>query len=486
MSDSTQNYPAPIPYLSASGKPNTDFRGISAVLILAIVAAVSAGLFVCAHWSIVLVGGTAVLALSVVESEAFLSFVILSMPFAWLLDGHNVLLAMHAVVVVGFFSGRLLRGNAVISQLLRPAISRASLLFLCATAIPLALISQGLTLDSARALYELATYIGFYFVVLAWVDSRQRMRKVLWLLLWSTLATAIFAVYQQIIGGFSPLWLYLNPPDEYTVPWAGRSPSFLGHPNSLAFYLGLALPFALACYIRGHGQWKKLGGWTLGLGFLALLSTQSVGGILAFVCILVLAIFYFARNRSKALAYFAGICGLVGLLYLLKPILNPTHTEDSLGADVVMRLLLWDTAWNFFAHSPVMGVGWGNFVRLYGSEFSSSSSMAPPAGVFEVHNIYLQLLAETGLVGFMTFFYLVVRSWREATQLMRSSLDSLDVASAFGVLGALLSLLVHGAIDVPFFAQSGILFWVVLALLTASVRLKNNARVIHDHPVGAL
>jgi putative inorganic carbon (HCO3(-)) transporter len=482
MQESTQNYPTPIPYFSASGKPNTAFRGISAVLILAIVAAVLAGLFVWAHWSIVLVGGTAVLALSALESEAFLLLVIFSMPLAWLLDGHNVLLAMHAVVVVGFFLGRLMRGTAV-SQLFRPAISRASLLFLCATAIPLVLIPQGLTLDSARALYELATYIGFYFVVLAWVDSRQRMRKVLWLLLLSTAVTALFAIYQQIIGGYSSLWLFLMPPDAVDMPWSGRSTSFLGHPNSLAFYLGMILPFALGCYVRGKGKWKKLGGWTLGLGFLALLTTQGVGGILAFVSTLALAILYFSQNRRKATGYLIGICLLAGSLYLLGPVLNPSHTEETIGSDMVIRLLLWSTAWNAFAHSPLLGVGWGNFVRLYGADPSLFSSSLP-ATAFEVHNVYLQLLAETGVVGFAAFSYLIVQSWRQARRLMSSSADFVDIALAFGVLGALLSLLVHGLIDVPFFAQSGTLLWVLLALLLAGGRLQQNQDVLHEHSSG--
>ena len=125
-----------------------------------------------------------------------------------------------------------------------------------------------------------------------------------------------------------------------------------------------------------------------------------------------------------------------------------------------------------------MGVGWGNFVLLYGSDLSSFSALIPP-GVFEVHNIYLQLLAETGLVGFVAFFYLVVQSWRQARRQLRSSLDFLDAALAFGVLGALLSVLVHGFVDFLFQVspQFGTLFWVLLALLVASAELQGKSAV---------
>jgi putative inorganic carbon (HCO3(-)) transporter len=318
----------------------------------------------------------------------------------------------------------------------------------------------------------LITFVGFYFVILAWVDSPQRMRKVLWTLLISTLATSVFAVLQQLIGGYTSLWLYLNPQDEYPEPWAGRSTSFLSHPNTLACYLNLVLPFALACCLLARGKWKKLGWWTLGLGILALLSSQSVGGLVAFASILVLAIFTFAGSRKQKGTLLAGLVAAVSVLYLLKSILNPVHTSEMVGFDAFSRLLLWGIAWNSFIHSPVVGVGWGGFSGLYGSELTSFSAWMP-AGVSEVHNIYLQLLAETGLVGATAFFWLVVHSWRQARIQLRRASDSIDSALAFGVLGGLLSVLVHGFVDVPFRPQPGTLFWVLLALLVASIRMRS-------------
>lgn len=475
MGDNTQDCPFPSPRLPVSGVPLKSFGGYKSALALGMAASGVAALLICAHWSIALVGAAAVLVLSAMESEPFLLLVIFLTPIGWVLQvdmpARNVPLALHSLVVVGFFAGRLWRGQARIGHLFHPAVSRASLLFLCAAVAPTTLGKGELTHEFGQAVYALATYVGFYFVVLAWVDSWERIRKVLWAVLFSTVGAAVFAVYQEIVGGYTSLWLYLNPESENSGLWTGRSTSFLGHPNHLASYLNLVLPFALACYVLGRGKWKKLGGWTAGLGSLALLSSQSVGGLLAFVSILVLAVFCFARSRKKRLALLVGICIAVCMLYLLKNVLNPTHTEEVLGTDAVTRLLLWGTAWNLFMHSPVMGVGWGNFAGRYGSDLSSFSTLIPP-GVFEVHNIYLQLLAETGLVGFVAFFYLVVQSWRQARCQLHSSLDFLDKALAFGVLGALLSLLVHGFLDVPFVAQFGTLFWVLLALLVASGRLQ--------------
>jgi O-antigen ligase len=434
----------------------------------------AATLFISAHWTLALVGAAAVLALSGMESEPFILLIIFLIPLGWTLQAdlpvRNVPVALRSLVAIGFFGARLLRGRGHIGQLFHPTVSRASLLFFSVAAASSFLAQGGLTHESGRALYELATYVSFYFVVLAWANSRQRVGRVLWVMLISTVVTAAFAVYQEIIGGYTSLWLLVAPRDEYFAGWDGRSPSFLGHANTLAGYLNLVLPFALACSVRGQDNWKKLGGWTVGLGFLGLLCSQSLGGLAAFLSILVLAIFCFARTRTRRVVLLVGLCTLVAALYLLTNNLNPAHTGQAIASDTVTRLLLWQTAWNYFVDSPVIGVGWGNFVGLYAIDLTSFSNWFQP-GVSEVHNVYLQLLAETGLVGFAAFFYLIVQSWRRAWCQLHSSIDPLASALAFGILGALLSILVHGLVDVPFRPQTGTLLWVLIALLVVNDRL---------------
>ena len=487
MANNTPGYPFPPPRLLVSGELLEGFGGLKAALALGLVGAGLTALFIFAPLSFTLVGAVAVLVLSAVESEPFLLFIIFLLPLSWIASAggqrHDVPSLVRILATLGFFLSRLWRGRLGVRQLLGSSPARASLFFLAAIVLSMIFVKGGWTRYSSSGLRALESYVGFFFVVSAWADSPGRVRKILSLLLYSTIITAVFALLQEIMGGYTSLWLYLNPTGEYFDEWAGRATSFLTHSNNLAGYLNLVLPFALACYLLGQGKWKKLGGWTFWLAFVALLSTQSLGGLMAFVSILVLAIFCFARSRKKRLALLAGLCALVCLFYLLRPILNPAHPEQTVGSDAVGRVLLWATAWDYFLHSPVMGVGWGNFVDLYGSDLTS---LVPP-GLYAVHNIYLQLLAETGLVGFVAFFYLVVQSWRQAWSQWRSSLDSLDRALAFGVLGALLSVLVHGFVDFLFQTspQFGTLFWVLLALLVASGRLQRKSALGRVRASGA-
>lgn len=68
------------------------------------------------------------------------------------------------------------------------------------------------------------------------------------------------------------------------------------------------------------------------------------------------------------------------------------------------RIILWKMAWNAFLEKPIFGHGWGFFSRI-----------APESGnthATNAHCVYLQLLCETGIVGFLligsVFLYFLV------------------------------------------------------------------------------
>jgi putative inorganic carbon (hco3(-)) transporter len=442
-----------------------------AALVLGILAAGAAGLFVTVHWTIAVLGGVAVVLLSIAESEAFLLFAIFLMPLGWTLQWNvpvrDVSVAFRSLVIVGFFLGRFLRGQLGVRRLLHPVLTQASLLFLCVAIASALLGSGGLTLESARALWALFTSVGFYFVVLSWADSPQRIRRILRVLLYSTIITAAFAILQEIVGDYTSFWLFLHPPQDLFAPMEYRAPSFFANCNFLAGYLNLVVPFSLACWVLWEGRWKRLGAWTTGFGVAALLCTQSLGGLVSFGGVVLLAILCFVENWKTKLALFAAVCALVIAFYFAMGILNPAHEGTSFAYDQAIRLVLWGIAWDFFRYSPILGVGWGNFVVLYGSYVANISWI--PAGQFEVHNLYLQLLAETGLIGFGAFSLLIFRAVQQALRQLRCSVHALDKAIAFGVLGAIVTVLMHGFVDFFFQVspQFSTLFWVLLALLVA-------------------
>lgn len=97
------------------------------------------------------------------------------------------------------------------------------------------------------------------------------------------------------------------------------------------------------------------------------------------------------------------LCVVAGLLYYYVPmvqfytdsLLNRfTNSEGTLSG----RTLLYSLALSFFRRNPLLGIGWGKFRGYTQGIFSQYST-----STYEVHNVYLQLLCETGIIGLVTF-----------------------------------------------------------------------------------
>ena len=491
MADKPQDCLFPGPCLPVSVQPLEGFRGYKAALALGVLGGGSAALFVCAHWAIAVIGAVAVLALSAVESEPFMLLIILLLPLNWIIRAdfpvRDLMLVVRIVVVAGFFLGRMWRGSLRVSRLFDPSLTRASIFFAAVAVVSVILPSGGWTHESERELLRLASYLGFYFLILLSVDSAERMRDVGFLLLVSAIVISVFAALQEISGGFTSLWLYFNPPDDYFIPWRNRAPSFFAYSNTLAGYLNLLLPFALACTALGQGKWKKAGAWAVGLGCVGLLCTQSLGGLVSFCGVLVLAIFCFVRGGWKRLLLLASIWVLAFGFYIARESLNPAHTGSTLVYDASARVLMWNAAWEVFKQSPILGVGWGNFVGKYASD-PTLSWISPQ--LLYANNLYLDLLAGVGVVGFISFSVLAFLAIRQAHHAFQSASCFLGKAFGFGALGAVVAALIHGFVDdvIVTSPQAGTLWWMMLALLVASASLETNSSTVGRaslSPVGA-
>ena len=68
------------------------------------------------------------------------------------------------------------------------------------------------------------------------------------------------------------------------------------------------------------------------------------------------------------------------------------------------RFELYAWAWKLFREHPLFGIGWG----MYRTTVVGNVTFR---AVLDTHNIYLQLLAETGLIGFLVFVTLFLYMW---------------------------------------------------------------------------
>ena len=186
----------------------------------------------------------------------------------------------------------------------------------------------------------------------------------------------------------------------------GRLQGGAGDPNFLATGLVAAIPLAVALRSAARGPTERA---LMGVALLVLVAglgaTQSRGGIVA-ACVVALAAVALSRgDRPRAALAAGGVAALVVLALALTPGgLERVTTPDPEGDG---RADLWRIASRMVSDQPLLGVGVGNFPVRSGEFVRAPGSLEFVDLIAEqhkdVHNAYLQALAETGILGLLLF-----------------------------------------------------------------------------------
>jgi len=462
----------------AAHKPAAD-RSNLLVLLLGAAGAGLVGLAFAAPWIAGLIAAACILFLSFVENQTLLVTLVFIMPLdITLREGapiRDIAVAVRLLVVIGYFLGRFLRAQLDLGELWRPAITKAACLFLLCLVISVLFSRTGETRVELRGVYFIGSYIAYYLAMMDWLQTADRRRKVLLALLVSTSVVGLFGLGQKLAEDYSGFWCFMYAQGgsggaSVFQQEHGRIPSLLSAHNHLAGYLDLILPFAIAGYLLSKQVWwKRLSALCVILGVIGLILTQSRGGYLAFIAIIICSIWQFGKTGRRKVLLLLVFAFLLTTAYGLLQLWSPGHFADySSDMSILSRFYLWLTAWDFFLSSPLHGVGLGTLAILF-EKYVVNIPGADPNVQLEAHNIYFELLAETGILGFVSFWAVVVAALREARRQLRSR-DWMQQIIAFGVAAGTVGILVDGCFDHYFFwtPQVGFLFWLGIAGLTAS------------------
>ncbi|MEE8170035.1 MAG: O-antigen ligase family protein, partial [Phycisphaerae bacterium] len=176
------------------------------------------------------------------------------------------------------------------------------------------------------------------------------------------------------------------------------------------------------------------------LACLGILGSRSRSGFLALVFVL-FCIGWSSAHRIKAtfaVSLFALAAAAMSWSEIESRInsIRSYRQDKSAGA----RLVIWDAAADMLAQRPLFGVGFGNFERAYGDA---------GYGRWAAHNIWLQNLAELGLIGHPLWLGLLattaLRLWILARRGQRAPPDMRWCGHlSRGLLLALAAFWIHG------------------------------------------
>ncbi|MBE0428830.1 MAG: O-antigen ligase family protein [Thermoleophilia bacterium] len=129
------------------------------------------------------------------------------------------------------------------------------------------------------------------------------------------------------------------------------------------------------------------------------------------------------------------------------------------------RTVLWRAAIRMWKEHPLVGVGPGQYRRVY-HEYVSGIE---PDERLEAHNIFLQAMASTGVVGLAAMLWLLAAAARAQLGMIRDRSLGKDVRLiSLGLMAALIAYVSHGVLDFflwqtgiafMFFAQLGLTSW---------------------------
>jgi O-antigen ligase len=344
-------------------------------------------------------------------------------------------------------------------------------------------------------LLKILSYGTIFFLILSWVDDRSKLLRLLYLMVLTAASISVIGMVQRFLGAEKIYGLW--------KPIFREDPSFFGtyvNPNHFAGYIALIIPLAVVLFIRQIERidWSKSGGWrnylrpfneqdfyialflSLALVFMVsgLFVSLSRGGILAFAgsMIFLIMVLSFKEGWRWWLGFglMAGVFALLFAFWLgFVPFEARIKTFSHLFQDATVqyRLQIWKDGWKMLLDFPLFGTGLGTFAHIY----PKYKTIFSQATVMHPENDFLQILLETGLVGFGVYVWFFVAFFRALWIRWKgheTNTAHINPKVMVGLTAGIVALLIHGIGDFNLHIPANAFYFAIVMALALSIKGK--------------
>ena len=245
--------------------------------------------------------------------------------------------------------------------------------------------------------------------------------------------------------------------------------SWNGFGTILIFVGGLTIT-----YLKWRGgKWTYLMIPYLILTITTLIATKSRGGWFGFLAMLISLTLF---SRKTFIILLTTILLLSCIFLTFPPIQNRFLSSFSTEQNI-SRVFIWRSTLNMIKEHPIFGVGTGVFPLIYHQYVLPD---APEKQVSFAHNLFLQVFAEFGFMGFICFcgilFPVLYMSFRLAKT------GNLIYQGVFSVL---IGVLIHQQVDIPIWGfDIGGAFWMLVGLTIGLFECHEGERTVYKDPIG--
>jgi len=407
---------------------------------------------------------------------AFLCLLIFCLPFA---KAGIEIFAWSAIFI--FILKRILgyRADSFFKMLPSTELNKALAIFIVANALSV-VFTANLGLSLRGFFGKELKFLAIYFMLVETIKDRKWLKIVLSVIIASVVLIVIDAGVQ-----------YFSGKDFIRGHYGGKLSSSFSFANGLACWLIVMIPLFLGLVLKGKSINKLLKILLLVLVVLMLfcLYETLVRGAWLGLIISIILMFSFIFSRFsfkiKLSCLFIGASLLTIFLILPQPIkskikyivrtdfkvsgiindrIKSSIDLNEYGVDI--RLKLWKEARRIIEDYNFIGCGLNTY-SIVARNYKSFEW----GGIYP-HNCYLQMTAEIGLFGLLSFLWVLFVFFKMGFRYLAQKNDFL----VLGLLSGILAFLVHAFFDTHLYSlQLVVLFWYMLGLTMAVVKLGNNS-----------
>jgi O-antigen ligase/mannose-6-phosphate isomerase-like protein (cupin superfamily) len=245
----------------------------------------------------------------------------------------------------------------------------------------------------------------------------------------------------------------------------------LDHPNTAGYIFSMSFPLGMAVVVSEKGFWRGLGLLSCGAQLLGLILTYSRGAWLGWTAAM---IFVMAAWRK----WKAASCILVGLLLafaLVEPLRDRLLTLTRPQTDISLndRMRIMKGAVELGYENPVLGIGYGRGRLKQALRHVYEGTADENSPIWHAHNVYIELFAETGVLGLGAFVALLGGTLFVVLRRAYTA-HGPDVSLLLGLAAAWIAAATTGLGDIPFYHhETRIFFFSILALGFVFDRVRN-------------
>lgn len=357
--------------------------------------------------------------------------------------------------------------------------------------------------NSAFGIWKAYFFEPVLFYIVAFnIIHRQRlsMKSVILPLSLSAFFISVFAIYQKFTGAFiaNPFW---------AAEATRRVTGAFDYPNALALFLGPIVLLAAGLLIQEikERSWRiGVMGYFLSVTIIASLAAivfaKSSGAALGIAC----AVFIMGLLIDKKVRIaFVSLAIAGAMIVSVVPSLRVMAVEHLAFEDFSgqVRKLQWRETLAMLSATPqrfIFGAGLTGYkealkpyhvdgffynkdndpdfrrkIVLFDEKYKSKY-WQPLEIYMYPHNIFLNFWTEIGFIGMLLFAWIICKFFFLTAR--RLSADQHDRYFVLALIGAMVAVVVHGLVDVPYFKNDlSVIFWLLIAM--ASIASIENDKI---------